>query len=172
MRKIILGVAITLDYKIEGPAGEIDWCFTDQDYGMKEFLANTDALMMGRKTFELTRTMPGGSGFPQLKEYIFSRTLKEVPSGSELIGNDFVKRVLDIKNSEGRDIWLFGGADLATSFLEHKLIDELWLSVHPVILGAGKPLFHSLPGKVSLELTGHKIFSTGLVSLKYKPVYG
>ena len=73
MRKLILGLATTLDGFIEGPDGEIDWCMTDQDYGMQDFFNRIDAVFMGRKTYELTQKMEGyDAGFPQLKEYIFS----------------------------------------------------------------------------------------------------
>jgi dihydrofolate reductase len=53
MRKIILQVAISLDGNIEGPDGEFDWCFTDQDYGMVDFLKRVDAMFIGRKSYEL-----------------------------------------------------------------------------------------------------------------------
>jgi dihydrofolate reductase len=83
MRKIILQVAVSLDSFIEGPNGEIDWCFTDQDYGMKDFFKQVDTVFMGRKTYELMLTMgdDATAGFPKFKEYIFSTTLNEVNDG-------------------------------------------------------------------------------------------
>jgi dihydrofolate reductase len=57
MRKIILGVAVSLDGYIEGPNGEFDWCFTDQDYGLSEFFKRIDTSFMGRKTYEVAMAM-------------------------------------------------------------------------------------------------------------------
>lgn len=72
-----------------------------------------------------------------------------------------------IKKEKGKDIWLFGGAGLATSFLNLELIDELSLAVHPVLLGGGKPLFHNIEARINLILVDTKTYSTGLISLTY-----
>jgi dihydrofolate reductase len=168
MRKIILQVAVSLDGFIEGPNGEIDWCFTDQDYGMKDFFKQIDTLFMGRKTYELMLTMgdDATSGFPKLKQYVFSTTLNEVQEGI-IVGDDLESEVEKIRNEQGKDIWLFGGGNLTTSFMNLKLVDEVWLAVHPVILGGGKPLFDNLKERIVLKHLDTKTYSTGLVFLKY-----
>ncbi|HWI90844.1 MAG TPA: dihydrofolate reductase family protein [Flavisolibacter sp.] len=168
MRKIILQVAVSIDGFIEGPNGEIDWCFTDQDYGMKDFFKQIDTLFMGRKTYELMLTMgeDATSGFPKLKQYVFSTTLNEVQEGI-IVGDDLESEVEKIRNEQGKDIWLFGGGNLTTSFMNLKLVDEVWLAVHPVILGGGKPLFDNLNERVGLKHLDTKTYSTGLVFLKY-----
>jgi dihydrofolate reductase len=168
MRKIILQVAVSLDGFIEGPNGEIDWCFTDQDYGMKDFFKQIDTLFMGRKTYELMLTMgdDATSGFPKLKQYVFSTTLNEVQEGI-IVGDDLESEVEKIRNEQGKDIWLFGGGNLTTSFMNLKLVVELWLAVHPVILGGGKPLFDNLKERIVLKHLDTKTYSTGLVFLKY-----
>jgi dihydrofolate reductase len=169
MRKIILGVAVSLDGFIEGPAGEYDWCFTDQDYGLSDFLKTVDTMFLGRKTYELALTMAdnGDSGFPKLKEYVFSTTLHKVKEGATLIKGDIKNEVEKIKNEKGKDIWLFGGAALTTSLVNLGLVDELSLAVHPILLGSGKPLFNNIKGRINLTLVDTKTFSTGLVSLTY-----
>ena len=70
----------TISGYVEGPNGEFDWCFTDQDYGMSEFFNRIDSLFIGRKSYELTQTMGDDimPGFPKLTEYVFSNTLNEV----------------------------------------------------------------------------------------------
>lgn len=168
MRKLILGVAVSLDGFIEGPNGEYDWCFTDQDYGLSDFFKRIDSIFMGRKSYEMAQSMgKAPSGFPKLKEYIFSTTLTEVKSGAVLIKTSIKEEVEKIKNENGKDIWLFGGASLTTSLMNLGLVDELSLAVHPVILGSGKPLFSNINGRIQLKLTDSKIYSTGLVSLTY-----
>jgi dihydrofolate reductase len=76
MRKVILGLAVSLDGFIEGPNGEYDWCFTDQDYGMSDFMRRIDAVFVGRKTYEMSLGMEADtSRMPKMEEYIFSNTI-------------------------------------------------------------------------------------------------
>ncbi len=165
MRKVILNLAVSLDGYIEGPKGEYDWCFTDQDYGMTRFLSHIDAIFFGRKSFELVCPM-GPNAYPDLTRYVFSRSLKSA-EGAIVISDDVKRNVEKIKRMKGRDIWLFGGAELTNSLLELGVIDELQLSVHPVILGGGKPLFKSSSKRTGLRLVGTKQYSTGLVQMFY-----
>src|SRR5688572_2148172 len=169
MKKLVLGVATSLDGFIEGPNGEYDWCFTDQDYGMSDFFKRIDSIFIGRKSYELALTMGEVEmpGFPKLTEYVFSNTLNEVRPGSILIKGDLEAEVKRIKKEPGKDIWLFGGATLTSSLLNLGLIDEIGLSVHPIILGGGKLLFQNVSRKISLKLADSKTYSTGLVSLAY-----
>lgn len=169
MRKLILQVAVSLDGLIEGPNGEFDWCFTDQDYGMMDFFQQIDALFIGRKTYELMLSMEdvATKDLLKTKKYIFSTTLRETSDDSVLISVDIQQQVEKIKNEKGKDIWLFGGGSLTTSLMNLHLVDEVWLAVHPVILGGGKPLFNNIQERVNLKLFDTKTYSTGLVFLKY-----
>ena len=168
MRKLILSVAVSLDGFIEGPNGEFDWCFMDQDYGLSDFFKRVDTSFIGRKTYEMMQSMGDSSGgLPKLKEYIFSTTLDIVKEEAELIKGDIKPQVENIKKENGKDIWLFGGAGLTTSLLNLGLVDELSLAVHPILLGGGKPLFKNIKDRMQLTLLDTKTYSTGLVSLTY-----
>jgi len=168
MRKIILNLAVSLDGFIEGPNGEYDWCFNDQDYGLTEFFNASDAIFVGRKSYELIMNTDPNM-FAGIKLYVFSDTLNEPQAGNvEVIrSDDFLKRVEEIRTQDGKNIWLFGGASLVSAFIEHKLISELLLSVHPIILGAGRPLFTDIKERVNLILLGSESFSSGLIQLRY-----
>jgi dihydrofolate reductase len=166
MRKVILGVAVTLDGFIEGPLGEYDWCFTDQDYGMNDFLKNVDAIFYGRKSYETMMSADGGNPFGTKKSYVFSNSL-QMAGDFELVKGNVVDQVIGIKNSDGKNIWLFGGASLTASLMEAHLVDELWLAVHPILLGVGKPLFSGSDRRIKLKLLETKPYETGLVSLRY-----
>jgi dihydrofolate reductase len=171
MRKIILGVAVSLDGFIEGPNGEYDWCFTDQDYGMSDFVKRIDAVMYGRKSYEMMKgieTPAGGYPWAGMKNYVVSNTLKENGKDFELIAGDVKRKIQDIKSAKGKDIWLFGGASLTTSLLNARLVNELWLAVHPILLGQGKLLFSGIEGRIKTRLLSSKTYDTGLVSLQYE----
>ena len=173
MRKLILGLAITLDGFIEGPNGEYDWCFTDQDYGLNEFYSRIDALFIGRKSYEVAQQYAESNngelvpGMPPVTEYVFSSTLKSVKQGAILIPDNTIAEARKIKEQEGKDIWLFGGASLTESLMKEGLVDELWLSVHPILLGSGKKLFQEQDSRTQLTLLESKTYETGLVSLRY-----
>src|SRR5215203_1395838 len=152
MRKVIVGVAISLDGLIEGPNGEYDWCFTDSDYGLSDFFKRIDALFIGRKSYEVAQGQAGGGGFPKLTSYVFSNTLQKVKKGAVLVRGNLAQEVQRIKQAPGKDIWLFGGASLTSSLINLGLVDEVWLSVHPIVLGAGKPLFQDIKERIYLEL--------------------
>ena len=170
MRKVILGLAVSLDGYIEGPNGEYDWCFDDQDYGMTDFFKRIDSIFIGRRSYELMQKIGESSvpGYSDLKEYVFSTTLKEVKPGAEIIHGDIKEKVEKIKNEAGKDIWLFGGASLTTTLLNLNLIDEINLAIHPIILGNGKALFSDIKNRVSLNLIDTKTYSSGLVSMSYR----
>ena len=168
MRKVILGLAVSLDGFIEGPKGEYDWCLTDQDYGLTEFFKRIDSIFVGRKSYEMSLGMEAGiAGFPKFKEYVFSRTLNSVKEGVTLVAGDTLEEVTKIKNEPGKDIWLFGGAELTSSLMNLGLVDEVGLAVHPIVLGGGKPLFNNINDRIDLKLIDTKTYSTGLVSLTY-----
>jgi len=180
MRRIILNLAVSLDSYIEGPKGEYDWCFTDQDYGLNDFFTKVDTIIYGRKSYELF-----GSYVPsedasenekelmnkmmKMKKFVFSTTM-ESTDGITVVRGDVLEEVNKIKHMPGKDIFLFGGASLITSFQNLNLIDEYHLAVHPVILGAGLPLFKDITTRKYLKLKDTKVFSSGLVILYYDSV--
>ncbi|HUR10281.1 MAG TPA: dihydrofolate reductase family protein [Flavitalea sp.] len=172
MRSVILGVAVSLDGYIEGPNGEYDWCFTDRDYGLSDFFKKIDAIFVGRKTFEMAENANKGKKrkdpFAHFDKYIFSNSLKVIPEGYHLMSGDIISKVREIKNREAKDIWLFGGSELTSSMINANLVDELWLSIHPVLLGGGKPLFHNLRSRKQLTLKHHHIYENGLIQTIYR----
>jgi len=179
MRKVVLNLAVSLDGFIEGPNGEYDWCFTDQDYNLRELMDRVDAIFYGRKSWELFGMYTPSPDAPDMEKkmfesinkktkYVFSTTLKYA-RGAILISNNVEEEVRKIKKKEGKDIFLFGGADLITTFVNADLIDEYILAVHPVILGAGKPLFINIKERKKLRLADSRTYQTGLVLLTYKP---
>jgi dihydrofolate reductase len=126
-----------------------------------------DAVLMGRRTYEVGLKEGITNPYPQMKQYIFSRTLKESPDRNvELISTDPVAFVKDLKQQQGKDIWLCGGGDLATTLFSE--IDEMILKVNPILLGSGIPLFGGSFKQATLELTSHKVYHNGFMLLSYR----
>ena len=166
MPNILLNLAVSLDGFIEGPQGEFDWCLTDQDYGMTAFLARCDAIIFGRKSYEVMLQFDENP-YPDKMKYVFSNTVASVAGKAAVVRGDAAEAVAKIKERTEGDIWFFGGAALLEDFLRHDLIDEMHLSIHPLLLGSGKPLFPQLASRRSLELKGVEKYSSGLVQLVY-----
>lgn len=106
--------------------------------------------------------------FSDKKKVIFSRSMKSENPKLKIISENIEEEVQTIINSQGKDIWLFGGASLVSDMLKANLIDEFIISIHPIILGSGKPLFMDILKRKKLKLLGNQTFSTGLVQLHYK----
>ena len=126
-----------------------------------------DVVLMGHRTYEVGLKEGITNPYPQMKQYLFSRTLKESPDQHiELVSTDTVAFVRELKQQSGKDIWLCGGGDLATTLSSE--IDEMILKVHPILLGTGIPLFAGVIQQTSLELTDSKIYKNGFMLLYYR----
>lgn len=177
-RRIILDLAVTLDGFIEGKSGEVDWCIMDPDMGFPDFLKRIDTVLYGRKSYDLWGQYIPADEAPESekeiwdlvhskKKYVFSRTQKESGRQATYIKDNISEMIDQLKNEPGRDIWLYGGASLITTFINLKLVDELRLSIHPVVLGDGTPLFTDLKQRLNLKLVDSKVFASGVVQVVY-----
>jgi dihydrofolate reductase len=174
MRKVIFGGANSLDNFIARKDDAVDWLLFSKDVEkiMKDMWENIDTVVMGRKTYEVAQRMGGGGGggYPGVKTYVFSRTIKK-PNKKKLffVNEDaaaYVRRLKEEK--EGKDICVLGGGVLAKSLFEADIIDEIGFNIHPVLLGSGIPLFHEMSRQIDLELKECKQLSSGCVLLTYK----
>ena len=177
-RKVILDLAITLDGFIEGPNGEVDWCIMDAEMEFPKFLSQIDTIFYGRKSYDSWghyKPKPKEPKSDQImwtlihskKKYVFSNSPKAKAKNVTYIYDNIAEQVEALKQQPGKDIWLYGGAGLITSFMNLGLIDEFRLSVHPVLLGAGKPLFVDIHERLHLQLVDTRTFSSGVVQLIY-----
>jgi dihydrofolate reductase len=131
--------------------------------GNKEF----DAVLMGRRTYEVGQKIGVTSPYPHLTQYLFSRSLAESPDPDvELVSGDAVGAVQKLKQQPGKDIWLCGGGELAAALFPE--IDELILKVNPVVLGSGIPLFSGVVKPTALDLAGSKAYPNGFLLLRYR----
>jgi dihydrofolate reductase len=166
-RRVLLFIATSLDGYIAGPGGSLDWLFTDDDYGYDTFIEGVDTLAMGRNTFE---TVLGFGEWPYsgLNTWVFSRrenpTLDPRARYTSAAPSEWLANVA---REPGKNIWVVGGGELIQSFLDARLVDEMTISVHPIVLGGGTPLFPQGSRRHKLRLVQQRRYDSGLSQLVY-----
>lgn len=165
----MLFIATSLDGFIARPDGGIDWLFSDADYGYAAFFDSIDTVVMGRKTHELALTFGPPYVYQGKANYVFShRQAGSRDTNAEFVAGNPKDLIRLLQSHAGKDIWLVGGAELVRDFLAEDLIDEFIVSIHPVILGAGIPLFPTPGHELSLQFKNSISFGRGLVQLHYE----
>ncbi len=170
MRKVTFGVANSLDNFIAREDHAADWLVWDDEVAAisAEFWKTIDTVVMGRKTYEVM-LKSGMTSYPGVKNYVFSRTLRESPDEKvEIIGTDAAMFIRDLKALEGKGICVMGGGELAKSLFEARLVDEIGLNIQPVLLGQGIPLFYEMSQQIDLELLNCKPLKNGGVFVSYR----
>jgi len=171
MRKVVLGLGISLDGYIARPDGSVDFLFMPKDYSMAPFFATIDAAIMGRKTYDVALKMGGGSFDASIANYVMSRTLPPGERNGVHFTNDTpAALVQNLRAKPGKHIWLMGGGELAREFLKEDLVDELYLGLVPVLIGQGIPLFPAVFPQREFALVENNTYSKGMIELKYKRV--
>ena len=172
MRKVTFGVASSLDNYIARKNLDVDWILASEESAsvLAGFWKTIDTVLIGRKTYEpVLKSGKPWPSFPGIKNYVFSQTLRESPdSNIRIVSEDAVEFTRKLKNEEGRGVFLMAGGELARSFFEANLIDEISLSIHPLMLGSGIPLFLPLGREVDLELLECSAFKNGCVFVRYR----
>ena len=168
MRSVILYIAVSLDGFIAGKDGELDWLFTEGDYGYEEFFAGIDATLMGHETYKVIRAF--GEPFPYAgkQNWVLSREDRpDYPHVTFVQGNmrEIIQR---LKQEVEGDIWLVGGGQVVKACLEAGLIDAFRLFVHPIVLGEGIPLFLPHSHRQKLEVLETRTYADGMVELHYR----
>ncbi len=173
MRKVTFGGANSLDNFIARRDDAVDWLMWGNEAAavMKDFWKTIDTVLVGRKTYEVGLKLSKGKSnpYPDVRTYVFSRTLKDGQGKNvDIISENAVEFVRNLKQQEGKDICLMGGGELAKMFFEAGLIDEIGFNIHPVLLGSGIPLFHEMKRQIDLELLDCKTFKNGCVLVSYR----
>jgi dihydrofolate reductase len=186
MGNVTLWMQISLDGRTHGPHGELDWPIVEPELHQyfNDELRTASTFLYGRKVYEgMAAFWPTADqdpvGSPRLAEYaqiwkpmpklVFSRTLEQANWNARVVSENIADEVAQLKRSHGNHL-LFGGADIASTFIRLGLVDDYRLFVHPVVLGAGTRLFGDLDERVQLELVASRTFDGAVVHAHYRPV--
>lgn len=174
MGKIIFYVASSIDGYLADENGGVDWLTPFQnvpyDYGYAKFLNSIGHVITGSKTYEQAKEFPGGWNFPGTHTYVFSSRKVDIGDRNNIEHwQGSVAELAALLQGEKKDTWLLGGAHLAGQFFNENLVDELILSIMPVVLGKGKPLFDGIEQHLPLELISSENFPNGVMQLTYRP---
>jgi len=186
MGNIVLFMHVSLDGYAAGTNGEMDWIHVDDEIFdfVGERIGKTNTALYGRVTFQMMESywptaadQPGashhdrvqGAWYKNAQKVVLSTTLdSSAYANTTVISQDYAEELRQLKKNTAGEILLFGSPTAAHSLLAEDLIDEYWLFINPAVLGAGIPVFKGLRERKSLKLLGTKVFSSGVVCMRYE----
>ena len=185
MRKIISFMHISLDGFVAGPNGEMDWIKAGPEIFeyVSGRISKGDTALYGRVTYQMMEDYWPGAGdkptatqhdiehskwYNNVHKVVLSKTMKgmNLPN-TEIISDNLLDRINEIKQQDGNEILLFGSPTATHSLIQQSLIDGFWLFVNPIILGQGIPLFVDIKDKIKLSLLTTRQFDCGVTELNY-----
>ena len=178
MRRVVWAEYVSVDGVVDDPSWSMPFWSGDIEKMQRDQLFRSDALLLGRVTYELFasawpgRTDPHGFAdrMNEMPKHVASRTLKTTTWNATVIQGDVPEAVSRLKRESGGDILVYGSATLAHALVERDLIDEFRLMVHPVIVGRGRHLFREPLASRTLRLADTTITSSGIAVMRYEPV--
>jgi dihydrofolate reductase len=180
---------MTVDGYVAGPNGEMDWMVLGEwDSGLEAYVNgltdSSDTILLGRKMTDgfvnywtdVVDNQPESREFPFARKMVdkpkvvFTKTLEASPwANTTLAKGDLVDEINQLKNQEGEDMIVYGGAEFVSSLIEAELIDEYHLFVNPVAIGSGMTIFGDSERRLNLTLVKAQTFNSGEVVLCYQP---
>jgi dihydrofolate reductase len=185
MRKIILAMEMSLDGFIEGPNGEMDWLINKEEDWKEMFkdLESVDTYLLGRKMYPgyaaYWRSALTNESSPKdelryakladkSQHIVFSKTLTTVEWKNTRIATDPLAEINQLKKQPGKDMVIWGGAELAATLINLGLVDRYRITLNPTILGGGKPMFNNIAQRRKLKLLESRPMKSGATILWYE----
>jgi dihydrofolate reductase len=185
MRKIVVLMHTSLDGFVAGPNGEMDWIRFDDELweNVTKVTDGADTALYGRITFQMMEGYwPTAAESPNASKHdiehanwtnnnlkiVFSRSLAKTEwKNTRFIKDNIADEMKKLKEQSGKNLLLIGSASIVHTFMELDLIDEYWININPVLLGAGTPLFKNIKAATSLKLAEAKKFNCGVLGVQY-----
>ena len=185
MRKLLLFMHSSLDGFVGGVNGEIDWIKVDAEiFDFTEGLVEqADTALYGRKTFQMMDAYWPTAGekpdaskhdkqhslwYKRVHKYVLSRSMKgKDTERTHIISENVAEQIQQLKTQPGKNILMLGSPSASYVLMEKNLIDEYWVFVNPIMLGAGIPLCKQLSHVIHLKLLETKVFSSGVLGLHF-----
>jgi dihydrofolate reductase len=175
--RILCNLLPTLPYGwryIADTHGTVEWLENfpiteEMNYGYKEFIASVDTILMGGRSYREVLNMEAIRHYKNQQIYVVTRGWTEkMTDNVDFITDNVIERIKQLRDGEGKNIWLFGGGELTAMLLAADLVDEMQICYIPVILGEGIPLFPKQPKESKWELIESKSYSSGALVVKYQ----
>jgi dihydrofolate reductase len=171
MRKVVLYIAASVDGYIAKPNDDLSFLSLveqeGEDYGYHKFIRDVDTVILGRRTYDWVMSQVPEFPHADKETYVITRTPQPPIGNTQFYTGDLKELVLTLKNKAGKNIFVDGGAAVVHSLLQEKLIDEFYISLIPVFLGAGIRLFKEGFAEQQLQLIDANSYEKGLVQLHY-----
>ena len=172
MKKIILYIAASIDGRIAEPDGGTEWLSEfhiteEMNYGYKEFIDSVDTIIMGGRSYREVLNMEIIEHYKDQQVYVVTRGWTEAANNVKFITNKVIDNIRQLRDSKGKNIWLFGGGELISMLLSADLVDEMQICYVPVILGDGIPLFPVQPKESKWVLTKSIGYNSGILKADY-----
>lgn len=174
MRKLSLFIATSLDGYIAKPNDDLSFLKIvekkGEDYGYAKFIANIDTIIVGRKTYDWVMEEVGTNHYDNgnRKVYVITRTKRPKTGKTTFYTGDLIELIKQLKSEKGKNIYCDGGAEIVNELSKYNLVDEMIISIVPILVGDGIRLFQDGRPEQQMELIKTKSFDTELVQLHYK----
>jgi dihydrofolate reductase len=188
MRKVVLLMHVSLDGFVARTDGDLSWIHIDGEINpyVDDLIKASDTALYGRTTYQMMKsywpTVPSNPSSQKreiehanwvenVAKVVFSRTLERADwNNATLVRDNIESEISSLKKLPGKNLMVFGSPKLTHSLMELDLIDEYRMTLNPVVLGTGIPLFTSSVKPVNLKLLESKNFSSGVIALGYERI--
>lgn len=171
-RKLYLFIAMSLDGFIAAPDGDISFLppieQEGEDYGYNDFIETIDTVVLGRKTYDKILSMGISNPYGERDVYVLTHSPKEKEGKLQYYSGSLKALIVNLKGQNGKHIFCDGGAETIHQLLKEDLIDEMIISIIPVLLGEGIALFKGGLASLTLSLINVSSYENGLVKLHYR----
>lgn len=175
MKKIKLYIAASIDGYIARSDGDLDWLMkypinSETNYGYDDFYKSIDTVIMGGQTYRDILDMDFVWPYRDKISNVITRNPMGAKENIRFITEKVIENISNLRNENGKDIWLVGGGKLTAMLLNQDMVDEMIITTIPVILGNGIPLFPEQPKESKWELQSSESYKNGVIQIVYKKV--